>query len=297
MASTLLRNICFTINNYTLADFSDCEELVKICEYVVIGFEIGQENTPHLQGYAELTKRTRFGSIKKLLKRAHFEGRKGTQAQAADYCKKEENWLEWGKLKRAGERRDLHAVKQMAEDEGMRGVVRNVNTLQGIRVAEKYLEYNEKKRDWKPCVVWIWGETGTGKSRMARDILGDDVYTKNSGTKWWTGYDAHEDVIIDDFRDSWWSITEMLSLLDRYEKQIETKGGQRQFLAKNIVITSAFSPQDCYMGTGEAIQQLLRRIDIIEHLVPGVPDVPEVGGNTIAPTCGTKNEVDFSSYL
>lgn len=271
------------------------EQLEKRCSYLLIGFEIGgKKGTPHLQGYAELKKRTRWDTIRKWLGENHFQVRRGTQAEAIIYCKEDGNWLEWGKPKRAGERTDLHRVKQMAEDEGMRGVTRNINQLQAIKVAEKYLEYNERKRTWKPCVVWIWGPTGTGKSRMARGILGDDVYCKNSGTKWWSGYDGHEDVIIDDFRDSWWSITEMLSLLDRYEKQIETKGGQRQFLAKNIVITSAYSPEECYKNTGEAINQLLRRIDIIEHLVPEVPNVPEVGGNTKAPTFGTE---ELERYL
>lgn len=271
------------------------EQLEKRCSYLLIGFEIGgKKKTPHLQGYAELKKRTRWDTIRKWLGENHFQVRRGTQAEAIIYCKEDGNWLEWGKPKRAGERTDLHRVKQMGEDEGMRGVTRNINQLQAIKVAEKYLEYNERKRTWKPCVVWIWGPTGTGKSRMARGILGDDVYCKNSGTKWWSGYDGHEDVIIDDFRDSWWSITEMLSLLDRYEKQIETKGGQRQFLAKNIVITSAYSPEECYKNTGEAINQLLRRIDIIEHLVPEVPNVPEVGGNTKAPTFGTE---ELERYL
>jgi len=276
----LLRNLCFTINNYTIKDFEDCENLRDLCDFMVIGFEIGESGTHHIQGYAELTKRTKFNTIAKVISRAHIEGRKGTQKQATDYCKKDGNWLDWGEPANQGARKDLHRVKVLALEDGMRGVSAQVDNLQAIRVAEKFLTYNEPARDWKPTVIWIWGPTGTGKSRVARTLCGDDVFTKNTGTKWWDGYDGHEHVIVDDFRDSWWSITYMLALLDRYEFQVEIKGGQRQMRAKQIIITSAFPPNRCYLGTGEAIDQLLRRIDIIECTVP---EVPEVEGVIVVP--------------
>jgi len=104
-------------------------------------------------------------------------------------------------------------------------------------------------------------------------MLGEDVYTKNTGTKWWDGYDGHEDVIIDDFRDSWWPLTYMLALLDRYEFLVENKGGHRQMRAKRIVVTSIFAPDTMYENTGECKIQLLRRVD---HIIALVTDVTEV---------------------
>lgn len=48
-------NWCFTVNNYT------AEEIVAVksleYKYLVIGFEVGEEGTPHLQCYVELTNR------------------------------------------------------------------------------------------------------------------------------------------------------------------------------------------------------------------------------------------------
>ena len=37
-------------------------------------------------------------------------------------------------------------------------------------------------------------------------------------------------------------------------------------MAREIIVTSAFHPKECYKNCGEAIQQLLRRIDNIVHL-------------------------------
>lgn len=274
-----LRNACFTLNNYTAVDDNNLQN-ATFYSYIVFGYEVGDQGTPHLQGYIELNRKTRFNTVKQLIgARAHLEARKGTQQQAIEYCKKGGRFFERGIKANQGARTDLDEVRRTALEEGMRHVTARFN-LQGIKVAEKFLTYNEDPRDFKPLVTWLHGVTGAGKSRRAREICTDDVYTKNNGTKWWDGYDGHECCIIDDFRDSWWPITEMLSLLDRYEKLVEFKGGWRQFKSKIIVITSINEPRDCYKGTGEAIEQLLRRID---HTVHVVPHVPEVGGNTIGP--------------
>lgn len=272
---SVLRCVCFTINNYTIDDFIRLAGLD--CRYLIVGAEVAETGTRHLQGYVEFGKSIRFKKIKELLgDRAHIEQRRGTQDQAARYCRKDDDYYEIGEMGKRGVRTDLDNVRTVALDGGMREVTAIAN-LQGIRVAEKFLELNEEVRDWKPEVIWLWGETGTGKSRKAREMFKDcDYYCKNDGTKWWSGYDAHECVIIDDFRDSWFTITEMLSLLDRYEKKVEYKGGYRQFLAKRIIITSAFPPADCYKGTGEAINQLLRRVDTVTKVVAEVP-VAEVG--------------------
>lgn len=283
---TCYSNFVFTINNYDASDITSMKQM-DFC-YLIYGFEVGANGTPHIQGYMELNKKTRFTTLKKRMPRAHIEHRLGTQKQAADYCKKEGKFEELGVMKVQGRRTDLDNVRQMALDGGM-GAVSSVYNAQQIKVAEKFLSYNEPERDFKPLVIWLYGPTGAGKSRMAREIIGtDDVYTKNTGTKWWDGYDGHVGVILDDFRPSWWDLTYMLGLLDRYPFQVEFKGGYRQMRAQTMVVTSALPPHACYVGTGECVQQLLRRIDIVEFVGPAAGhDVQEVGGNTNAPTFGT----------
>nr|WAE42854.1 MAG: replication associated protein [Cressdnaviricota sp.] len=295
------RNNCFTLNNYTEDD------VVRLLgdnhfKYIVFGREIAKTGTPHLQGYFELRKVTKFNTVRGLfLNRASLEGRLGSQEEAVLYCKKgEQTHDEWVRLKAAGPnygrnaivhetgvpneqgaRRDLDNIRGMAIEEGMRRVT-TVGNMQQIRVAERFLTYNEPERDWVTEVIWISGASGVGKSRRAREICNpDDTYTQNRGGKWWDGYDGHEDIILDDFRDSWWSLTDMLALLDRYGYQVEVKGGHRQIRARRIIVTSVKTPDECYGNAlGNDREQLRRRISQHIHLVA---EVAEVGGVILDP--------------
>lgn len=263
-----LRNFVFTINNPGEEDDKNIKALCEHCVYLTYGREKGKEGTPHYQGYAELARRTSFNKVKRQLPRAHIEGRRGTQAEAIRYCHKEDSSpFVHGAPKEQGLRTDLRAMQRIAAESGMREVSAIAKNAQQITVAKAYLTWNEMERDFKPRVVWYWGKPGIGKSRRCREELaGGDIFTKNTGTKWWDGYDAHEAVILDDFRGSWWPITYMLGLIDRYPFLLEVKGGHRQMLARDIFITSVQHPKEMYNLPDEPIEQLLRRIDKIVHI-------------------------------
>jgi hypothetical protein len=231
---------------------------------------------------------TRFSTIRGLLPRAHIEGRRGSQEQAIAYCKKDGKYQEYGTPKTQGYRSDLDNIRVMASTEGLRAVTA-VGNYQQIQIASRYLTYNEEPRNWVPNVIWLYGISGCGKSRRGRELCGEDLFVKNDDTKWWDGYDGHEYVILDDFRESWMSMSNLLGLLDRYEYRVETKGGWRQFKPTTIIITTIKAPELHYSGSLEPITQLLRRVS----------EVSEVGGNTSSPPLSTftKDTDDILRFL
>jgi len=104
-----LRNFCFTLYD------SDAETVAKFaadyCSYLIYGNEICPDTQrKHMQGYAELKKQTRFTTIKKIFSTIHVEKRIGSASQAADYCKKDQDFLEFGSISRQGKRTDLDDV-------------------------------------------------------------------------------------------------------------------------------------------------------------------------------------------
>lgn len=263
------RAYCFTINNYTDLEYTTVTAMD--CRYLCVGKEIGESGTPHLQGYVYYNNPRAFKSVKKIMPRAHIEPAKGTPLQASEYCKKDREYLEKGELPKQGGRTDLENVRQIVRDGGrMADIVDVATSYQSVKMAEQILKYKEKPRNWKPIVKWYWGATGTGKSRRAYEELGEDCYTCMSTGRWFDGYDAHPNVLIDDMRKDFMKFHELLRMLDRYAFKVETKGGSRQFLARTIIITTPYHPSDMYV-TREDVAQLLRRIDVIECFNP--PDL------------------------
>ena len=153
-----------------------------------------------------------------------------------------------------------------------------VNSYQLVKFGSELLKYYEKKRDWVPNVKWYYGSTGTGKTKAAYDEYnGKDFWRSSKNLKWWEGYDAHENVLIDEFRADFCTFHELLEILDRYDYRVECKGGSRQLLAKNIIITSNKHPKDIFEHRCEEdIEQLMRRISSVKCF--GTDELDELDG-------------------
>ena len=262
---TTSRGWSITINNYEQSDY-DALTADKF-DYLIIGKEIGEQGTPHLQCFMYKETKIGFNGLKKRHPKAHLEPTNGTIDDNIKYCSKENNFIEYGQRPQQGKRNDLEEVKKILKETGkIESVIENASNYQQIRMAECIVKYIEPKRNWKPIVIWVYGESGRGKTRLAYDKLLNPYRKSNSTEQWWDGYDGHENVIIDDVKNpdiKQYSI--LLELLDRYETRVQTKGGTRQFLAKNIYCTSIFHPSYLY-GTFNEAKEILRRIDEIINL-------------------------------
>lgn len=257
------RSYCFTLNNYTEEEYLLASSIE--CRYLVIGKEVGESGTPHLQGYVFLENPRSLASLKKSMVRAHIEVAKGTPLQASIYCKKDGDFIEKGEIPVKGKRTDLDEIRELVNaGQGMREMVDKANSYQSIRSAELILKYKEKKRDWKPEVIWVCGKSGTGKTRWVYDNYPyDDIHKQPAtDTKWFEGYDAHPVVLIDEV-DMQTSYSDLKELTDRYAMRVHYKGGMRSFLAKVIVLTSLETPQNLYAHKPESGKEMLRRIDRI----------------------------------
>jgi len=267
--NTRSRGWCITLNNYTEEDIGRLDELSTISMYLCYGKEVAPSTgTPHLQGYIYFENAKSFATLLKLLpKGSHIEVAKGNALENKAYCEKDGDFYEFGTIPAQGKRNDIILIKQqIVEGKGMRDIIESATSYQSLKTAELLLKYKERTRDWKPSVVWLYGASGCGKTKTAYAVL-KNPYRKSNGTgKWWDGYDAHEDVIIDDIKDTSREMYErLLEQLDRYACQVETKGATRQFLAKRIIVTSILHPQELFFHFNDAVE-LLRRIDEIKQM-------------------------------
>lgn len=267
---------CFTINNYkdeTLEWFYETD----IFKYVCYGKERGDSDTPHLQGYFEFPngyRKTLKATIKFLGEngcpdKAHIEIAMGNAQQCITYCQKDGDFWEKGdRPKGQGKRSDIDDACTILSNGGTLQDVACSHPSTFVKFHRGLREYQlitQKKRTWKSIIYWLWGPSGSGKSRWAWENF-PNSYAKNSSTKWWCGYVDQDTCIIDDFRPSREvPFAYVLNLFDRYPMLLETKGGQVQCLFKQIIVTCPFSPDQLlthldWVGVEQGLQ-LKRRLD------------------------------------
>lgn len=247
-----MRNICFTVNNpEELLD----PELWEHCSYAVYQHEEGEEGTPHFQGYAEFKGARTLSWFKQLtgLERAHIEPRRGSGAQASNYCMKEpriDGPYEWGEMKEQGKRSDLEAIRrELDENKPMKRIAEDhfSSWCRYQKSFKAYVELKIQPRNWAMELFFIIGPTGTGKSRRAHEMAGESVYHKPPG-KWWDSYNGEHTVVFDEFYGHSYPFSQLLQLLDRYPFMVEYKGGATQFVSRRIIFTSNQDPQNWYNG-------------------------------------------------
>ena len=88
-----LRKVCFTLNNYSEEEYTQILNSFNGMKYT-IGKEVGEEGTPHLQGYVEFGRQLSFKQLKKINERAHWEKPRGNKEQNQKYCSKEGDFVD-----------------------------------------------------------------------------------------------------------------------------------------------------------------------------------------------------------
>lgn len=135
------------------------------------------------------------------------------------------------------------------------------------------------KRDMQ--IIFIYGESGTGKSTYAEMYA--DMLCKNKGYRDFARSSASNDImqdymgedifILDDFRDtdemtgSSQSLTDILKMLDpHYVSSSKSRYTNKTFTGKLIIITSTKDPLRWFEGTKEQRWQFFRRISMLVEL-------------------------------
>lgn len=324
MSAPNAKNWCFTLFTGMGGDATAPVWLQEVwdkdeAQYLVAQLEAAPDTgNLHIQGFISLKKKHRLVWLKgHVSDEAHWEPAQGTAAQNKTYCTKVDSRVagpwEFGELVTQGRTKGLdqaiEMIKARATDEAVASAmpavyVRHYRGLQELRRA---LKITPEQRTWLPELWVIIGASGTGKSRWARETF-PDAFWKSPGTAWWDGYWGQDTIVLDDFTGRFMPLTDLQHLLDGNPMQVEIKGGSVPMLARRIVITSNWRPEDWYSERVDPARSVLRRVmefaqahgryveltsdgardaNTGEHLPwPPVFQGAEVSGNT-APNLGT----------
>ncbi len=272
----LSKNWLFTINNPSGDEDEPAIFLQEYASYCVYQLEVGENGTPHYQGYVHLMTKKRFSTMKNICPGAHWEARRGSHSEAKKYCSKDETRspdgivVEWGDEPSAGERTDLLDVKLMIDEGETWKAIADEHFGSYVRYHkgfEKYKTLDGKQREAHTYCKVLWGPAGSGKSTRAMyeaRLFGEEPYVmpRPQGKVWFDGYDGQKVIILDEFY-GWLPFDLLVRMIDQLPLIVEQKGGTVQFLAELIIITSNRQPRDWYKEESvpqDRFQALERRL-------------------------------------
>jgi hypothetical protein len=278
MNDTQSRKWQITINNPSDHDFThsyikECLHSFKSLSYFCLSDEVGEEGTYHTHVYCFFSSAVRFSSLKKKFAKAHFEMAKGTSQQNRDYVYKEGKWQydkkvdtnlketheEYGDLpiERQGQRNDLSDLYDMISN-GMTNYdiitecpnyLFNVDKIERVRQTIKENVFKDIFRTLE--VTYIWGKTGTGKTRTVMEKYGySNVFRITDYDHPFDSYKGQEIVIFEEFRSSL-KIQDMLNYLDGYPLELPCRYSNKIACFTKVFIISNLDLRQQY----EQVQQ------------------------------------------
>lgn len=262
------RSYVFTLNNYTSQDESYLQNVLQ-CQYIVYGREIAPTTgTPHLQGYVYFSNPRGFEAVRKLRKWS-IQVAKADVLKNGEYVKKGDDWFEKGtrpltqEEKGNCERDRYKRSFQLALEGNYLAIdsdilVRHYGTLK--RIKSEFTKVADL--DELPLCIYIWGETGVGKSRLVRELSGTVAFRKEPMTKWFTGYHHQKEVWIDEIEPLSGELQSLYKrLCDHYVCPVESKGGNMDIRPEIIYFTSNYTPKQVF---GDAYIPMLRRLVVVD---------------------------------
>lgn len=236
----------FTLNNPQDHEVAFLSALHQPMTFLVWAKEVGDEGTPHLQGYVEFSIPKTLRAAKSVLQndRVHLERRMGTAQQARDYCLKDvpESFRAMSgvhyshvllgeiSIDRSGARSDLDLVRDAIRGGASIGDLYENHFSAMIRYGPNLLRYRAMFARVRPEArfeldqfQWeinlstshiFWGEAGIGKTQYALAKLPDALVVSHIDDLKDFDPSIHHGIIFDDMDFCHLPVTSQIHLLD-----------------------------------------------------------------------------------
>lgn len=262
---------------------------LKSLIYYCMADEIGEQGTYHTHIYVCLKNPAKFSRLKKLFSVAHLEKSLGTSEENKNYILKQGKWEhdkksetsvegtyeEWGELpeEKQGARTDIVVLVGLIKDgytdyqiiEEYPEFALRLDHIGKIR--QRFQEEENITVFRKLYVTYIYGKTGTGKTRSVMEHYGyRNVYRVTDYEHPFDGYLGQDIIIFEEFRSSL-KIADMLKYLDGYPTTLPCRYYNKQacytkvFIISNIVMEKQYTT--IQIEEAETWNALLRRINQI----------------------------------
>lgn len=260
---------------------------MKSVVYWCMSDEIGrQQKTYHTHLFLYSSSGIRFSTIKNRFPQAHIELAKGTAIDNRNYVFKEGKWEnhkkaetkipdtqeEWGEIpiERQGARNDLADLYDMIKDGLSNCAIMEENpehlmVLDKIEKARQTIREEEFRTIFRNLeVTYIWGSTGTGKTKGVMEKYGyTNVYRVTDYAHPFDAYQGEDILLLDEYNSNF-KIRELLNYLDGYPLGLPCRYTNRVACYTKVYIISNLCLSQQYVAEQSidsmTFAALLRRI-------------------------------------
>ena len=240
----------------------------SLCFYC-LGDEIGNETqTYHTHALVCFNGPIAFDSLKKRFPEAHIDVCFGTPAECRDYVMKSGKWAEdpkhdtvvegtfeeWGDLPGSsgeqGRRTDIEGMLELCKQgytlpEILAVYPQGLRYMSALKEAREIYRRENAPERREVEVIYIWGVTGTGKTRYVMDKHRDNVYRVTDYKHPFDGYDGEEVIVFDEYH-SQFDVTQFLDYTDRYPVELRCRYANKVALYTKVYIISNIPLEDQY---------------------------------------------------
>lgn len=262
--------------------------------------EVGEQGTPHTHLYLYANNAIELDTLRQRFYGAHIEVVKGSHRENLDYIRKEGKWRndaksetnlpdtfeESGELPPERNKREsvsaevLDMITSGASDaEIVRTFPSKMNSLHHIDATRQALLEEQYRKEWRTLeITYLWGKTGTGKTRTVMERHGyENVYRVTNYKNPFDGYQGQPVILFDEFRSSL-PIADMLTYLDGYPLMLPCRYNDKVACFTKVYIVSNIPLEKQYPNVQveepETYAAFLRRINSVYEMCGDDPDAP-----------------------
>lgn len=294
LTNTRSRKYQLTINNPIEKGYTHekIKEIINSSKYVYYCMcdELGENCTPHTHIYIYYKNAVYFSTIKNYFPEAHIETALGNSQQNKDYIRKEGSYIdsekketniietfeEYGEIPMDTFTKNSSVsekVLQMIEDGFLNAQIIRVYPSYATKIShldqarQTILEDKYKEEFRTLDIKYIYGETGTGKTRSVMEEFGYiNVYKVTNYEHAFDNYKGEDVILFDEYRSSL-PISDMLQYLDGYPCRLPARYADKIACYTKVRIVSNISIDNQYKNIQveqpATYNALLRRINEI----------------------------------
>ena len=160
-----------------------------------------------------------------------------------------------------------------------------IDKVTQVLAYQKHQQFLKEFKGKKCKVFWLYGVSGVGKTRTAREVFeerhSDNFFVTGSARDHFQYYEGQNYIIINDLRPRDYDYGSLLTILDNFEldKSAPSRYFDKYLNGKEIIITTPYDPVQFYQSCSlddilvDKFDQLDRRIEAIEVTSDNVKQV------------------------